>query len=97
MGADYPPSDHPDNSGEATTDLSPSTPRPTHRFTQLWNAATEAERAELLPLLVKQVEMKDKERGIVRLVFETDFSALNFATAQGDCGITARLREDNGN
>jgi len=67
------------------------------RFTQLWEAATEAERAELLPLLVEQVEMKDKERGIVRLVLETDFSALNFATARGDCGFTSNLREDNGN
>jgi hypothetical protein len=65
------------------------------RFTELWEAAPEAERAELLPLLVEQVEMKDKERGMVRLVFETDLSALNFGTARGDCGITARLRDRN--
>jgi hypothetical protein len=58
-------------------------------------SGTGSERAELLPLLVEQVEMKDKERGIVRLVFETDLSALNFGTARGDCGITARLRDRN--
>ncbi len=39
------------------------------RFMELWEEATDAERAELLPLLVERVEMQEKERGYCRLLF----------------------------
>ena len=39
------------------------------RFIELWDEATEDERNELLPLLVKRVELIEKQRGFVRLSF----------------------------
>jgi site-specific DNA recombinase len=38
-------------------------------FLRLWDTATEEERSQLLPLIVGKVEMAEKERGSVRLLF----------------------------
>ncbi len=39
------------------------------QFIDVWEAATQEQQAQLMPLLVEKVELREKERGIVRLSF----------------------------
>jgi site-specific DNA recombinase len=54
------------------------------RTLELWEEATEEERAQFLGLLVERVEMQDKEHGVCRLVFSTE-------TPCSNVGLTSRM------
>ncbi len=47
------------------------------RFLELWEAASDEERNDLLPLLVERVDMRDKEHGMAHLVFAPDLGVLS--------------------
>lgn len=59
------------------------------RFAELWKAATEQERAELLPLLVGEVRMETKEKGSLQIL-------LNLRSPLREFGYSSKLRESNG-
>lgn len=56
-------------------------------FLRLWEEADEAERGELIGLVVKRVEMTEKERGICRLTFADQKLRSCYVATSGDVAV----------
>ncbi len=62
------------------------------RFLQLWEAATDEEKAKLMPLLVERVTMTEKERGICELLFSADTAPSRNALTSKDVLVNSMNR-----
>lgn len=65
-------------------------------FLKLWDAGTEAEKADLIHLVVGRVELADQERGYCRLLFAPDEPYGLKGCASGNVAVNGENGADDG-